>query len=162
MSAISYHYGSKEELYHACLKEEGKNVLALIQSILTPPEDKADFKAKLKLFMDQFFEQSFNNRETILIISKDAGSRSAMESVENIFNEIPLAIGSFLEAAQKKGIIRKELDVGFICGNLMDPIFMQVLFADLPKSIKRKDIADPKVRHEFVCQQLDILTRGIL
>lgn len=161
VSAISYHFGSKGELYHACLKEEGKSVMVLIQSVLTDPEDQADFKAKLKLFIDQFFEHSYNNREAILIISKDAGSKSTMKHVENIFNEIPLGITAFLEAAQKKGIIREDLDVGLVCSSILDPIFMKVLFADLPKNIKRKDINDPVVRHEFVCQQADILTRGL-
>lgn len=161
VSAISYHFGSKEELYQSCLKEEGQNVMAIINSVLTTPENKADFKAKLKLFLDQFFEHSYMNREAILIISKDVNSKSAMDSVHTIFNQIPEAITAFLREAQEKDIIRKDIEVEFLCNYLTNPIFMQVLFAEVSKSFKQKNMADPQARHDFVAQHIDILTAGI-
>lgn len=135
--------------------------MAIINSVLTTPENKADFKAKLKLFLDQFFEHSYMNREAILIISKDVNSKSAMDSVHTIFNQIPESITAFLREAQERDIIRKDIEVEFLCNYLTNPVFMQVLFAEVSKSFKQKNMADPQARHDFVAQHIDILTSGI-
>lgn len=161
VSAISYHFGSKEELYRSCLKEEGQSLIALVQSILIAPENQADFKAKLKLYLSQFFDHAMLNRDSILIVSKDANSKSAMETVHTIFSKIPESITAFLQEAQAKEIIRKEIDIQSLCHMITSPIFMQVLFADQTRLYKQKDLAVAQFRHQFVDQQVEILTNGI-
>ena len=159
MSAISYHFGSKEALYSECFRVEVNDVQAIITKILTEPEDQADFKSKLSLFLKQFFDHSFKNRETILIIGKDVGSKAAMESMQKIFKDIPDGITSFLQAAQDRKILNKDLNLNFMCSFLIDPLFMQVLF--LEHSKPKRNFSDPHVREDFIEQLLDVFFKGI-
>lgn len=101
------------------------------------------------------------NRDSILIVSKDATSKSAMETVQTIFSKIPESITSFLQEAQEKEIIRKEIDIHSLCQMLTSPIFMQVLFADQSRLYKQKDLAVAQFRYQFVDQQVEILINGI-
>src|SRR5690606_8340540 len=114
VSAISYHFGGKDELYQACLKDDGLNIIQIMETILTPPTSLEDFKAKLCLFLNQHFDNSYNNRELILIISKDVSSKNAMDSINKIFHKIPETIENFFKTAQNAGIIRKDLDVSML------------------------------------------------
>lgn len=159
MSAISYHFGSKEGLYRECFQEEGQDLLTIVKMTLTPPENKVDFKTRLSTFLNQYFDHSFKNRETILLLGKDVGSKSAMESIEKLFNEIPDGIIRFLISAQDKKIIRADLNLDYLCSFLLDPIFMQVLFADHTKL--KKAFSDPQVRKDFVDQHLSVFFNSI-
>lgn len=160
VSAISYHFGSKEGLYSECFRIQGNDVQAIISKVLTEPENLEDFKSKLSLFLIQFFEHSFKNRETILIIGKDVGSKSAMESIEKIFKDIPDGITSFLQAAQERKILKKELTPNFVCSFLIDPLFMQILFLEHTKA--KRNFSDPHVRQNFVEELLAVFFDGIL
>lgn len=159
VSAISYHFGSKEGLYRECFQVEGQDTMAIIRSVLTPPKDRNDFESKLTLFMYKFFENCFKNRETILIIGKDIGSKSAMESMEKLFSEIPDGVWAFLQEAQNRKILRKDLDLKVMCSLLINPLFMQILF--LEQSRTKWNFSDSKAREAFVDQLLSICFSGI-
>lgn len=161
VSAISYHYGSKEELYRECLKEDGINICKLMGSVFQTPENEADFKVKIRMFLVQFFEYSFNNRDLILMISKDVNSKMAMESIHTIFEELPNILSNFFKEAQDKGIIRKELDTMVMGDLLIQPVFMHVLFAESSRLHKNRDVSDPVYRQHIVDQQLMILFENL-
>jgi AcrR family transcriptional regulator len=161
VSAISYHFGNKEELYRACLKEEGMNIMTLFKSILLPPVDRADLEAKLRLFLGQFYEYSLNNRELILILAKDISSKITHECMQSNFDHIPSTITIFFKQAQDKGIIRASLDSGTIAELLCNSVFMNVLFADFNKTYKKKNLADSTYRQELIEKQISILRSGL-
>lgn len=159
ISAISYHFGSKEGLYRACLTEDGSNIIQLMNTILSSIQDEADFKAKLRIFMLQMFEYFIGNRELILMISKDVSSRQAMDIAHRIFNKIPEKLTAFFKEAIEKEIIRKDIDP-FILGELIvHPLFTQTLFLERP--LRNKSLTQLNERNLFIEQQLGLLSQGI-
>jgi AcrR family transcriptional regulator len=161
VSAISYHFGSKEELYRACLKMDGTNILTMMKNVLSPATDVHDLKAKLRLFLAQFYEYSVQNKELIHIISRDVSSRSTYETIHTVFQEFPETFTVFLADAQTKSIINKELDPRVLSKMVTNQVFMQVLFSDLSKSYFNQDIADSAFRDFLIDQQLRVLFKGI-
>src|SRR5690606_12958992 len=111
----------KEELYRACLTEDGTNILQLMEHILLPPENVADLKVKLRLFLMQFFDYSINNREMILMISKDVNSKMAMESIHKIFRIIPEKLSAFFQSAIDQKIVRPDLEASSLCDLVVQP-----------------------------------------
>lgn len=161
MSAISYHFGSKEELYRACLCEEGSNVIQMMEQILLPVEGKEDFKAKLRLFLLQLFEHNANNKEVIHMVSKDVSSKLAVESLHKIFQRVPEKLTEFFQDAIDKGIVRKDLDPTVLGDIITNPLFTQTLFSDVSRFGRHKNVADPAYRSHFVDQQLSLLFESI-
>ncbi len=159
ISAISYHFGSKEELYRACLTEDGSNIIQLMNTILSSIEDEADFKAKLRIFMIQMFDYFMNNRDLILMISKDVNSRLAMESIHKIFNKIPDKLTGFFKEAIEKGILRKDIDPETLGQLIINPLFMQTLFSEKPS--KNRILSDANERNSFIEQQLLVFFQSI-
>ena len=161
VSAISYHFGSKEELYRACLKTDGVNIMTLMKNVLSPATDLADLKAKLRLFLAQFYDYSVQNKELIHIISRDISSKSTYDTIHTVFQEFPETFTVFLADAQAKNILNKELDPRFLSKMVTNQVFMQVLFSDHSKSYFNQDISDPKYREFLIDQQLRVLFKGI-
>lgn len=160
MSAISYHFGGKDELYKACLSEEGSNILHFMETILTEPLGLDDFKAKLRLYMIHHFEHAVKNRELILMISRDVSSKAAMVNVHKIFRNVPDRMNSFFEEAQKKGFIKPTVKTDYLGDYFLGPIFMQVLFAE--NLIEPKDVYSPQFREQFVTELIENFLNGIL
>ena len=161
ISAISYHFGSKEELYHACLSDQGSNFLQLTESILLTPENEADFKVRLKCFMSQFFDHSIKNRELILMISKDANSKFAMESLHKIFQVIPEKLTFFFQKSIEQGLIRSDVDPSILCDQIINAYFVQTLFAETNQTFKKTSALDSSYRARFIEQQLKTIIDGV-
>lgn len=162
MSSISYHFGGKEDLYRECLREHGTNFVNLLSKILTPAHDRSDFESKLKLFVSQHIEFSSENREMVLMVTKDILlTNLAGDDTHKIFSQVPEIIQQFFQDAQKKGIIRDDVDINVLSDLIMSPGFMQVLFSDFKQSMKKKCILDGKYRETFSDQVVNILIRGI-
>lgn len=130
-----------------------------MNTILSSIEDEADFKAKLRIFMIQMFDYFMNNRDLILMISKDVNSRLAMESIHKIFNKIPDKLTGFFKEAIEKGILRKDIDPVTLGQLIINPLFMQTLFSEKPS--KNRILSDANERNSFIEQQLLVFFQSI-
>ena len=130
-----------------------------MNTILSSIEDEADFKAKLRIFMIQMFDYFMNNRDLILMISKDVNSRLAMESIHKIFNKIPEKLTAFFKEAIEKGILRKDIDPVTLGQLIINPLFMQTLFSEKPT--KNRILSDANERNSFIEQQLLVFFQSI-
>lgn len=162
VSAISYHFGSKEELYRACLCGDGLNVIQLMDQILLPVEGKDDFKAKLRLFLLQLFEHNVQNKEVIHMISKDVSSKLAIESLHKIFHRIPEKLTEFFQTAIDRGVVRSDLDPKVLGDIITQPLFIQTLFSEASKFGGHKNVSDPTYRAHFIDQLLSLIFESIL
>lgn len=159
VSAISYYFGSKEELFQATVMAGAEARIRSAETILTPPESADDFKAKLKIFVGQFFDNSCENSCLIRIISRDMKIIAGNENVHAYFKKIPEIMEAFFINAQQSKIISQDFAPQVLVDTLLSPYFMRVLFADVNKGI---DIHDPKVRQQLVDQHMELVCRGIL
>jgi len=136
------------------------SLLHLMERILTPPTSKEDFKLKLSLFLNEYFANTVRKRDLILIVSKDVNSKNAMGSINDIFQKIPLITNEFFLAAQKNGIISESLETTLLGDLFLNPLFMQVLFAD--RFVHKNDVTSPEFQKKYVSQQIDVILNGLL
>lgn len=159
VSAISYYFGSKEELFNATMVAGAERRIKSIQSVLTPPENIEDFKAKLRIFLHQFFENSCENSCTIQIIVRDHKIIAENESVRTYFQIIPSIVAKFFREAQEKGILKKEFDPEILVDLTFSPYFMKILFSDTRLGTHT---LDQETRHRMVEQHIEIFCNGYL
>lgn len=159
VSAISYYFGSKEELFQATVMAGAEARIRSTEMILTPPDNAEDFKAKLKIFLSQFFDNSCENSSMIRIISRDMKIIAGNENVQVYFEKIPSTVAQFFKNAQEKKIIRGDFDPRLLVDMVFSPYFMRVLFADVNSPF---DIHDADARHSFVEQHIELICKGFL
>lgn len=158
VSAISYYFGSKEELFHATMVEGAERRIKSIQGVLTTPENVDDFKTKLRIFLHQFFENSCDNSCTIRIIARDNKLIAENESVRAYFKIIPDIVAKFFGEAQERGILKKDFDPQILVDLTFSPYFMKILFADT----KLGTPIDQDTRQRMVDQHIEIFCNGYL
>lgn len=159
VSAISYYFGSKEELFQATVMAGAEARIKSAELILTAPESPEDLKAKLKIFLNQFFDNSSGNSCLVRIISRDMNIIAGNANVQAYFKKIPEIIERFFASAQESGIVSKDFDPQVLVDCVLSPYFMRVLFSDVNTVV---DINDPEVRHHLVDQHIELICRGIL
>src|SRR5690606_5092705 len=139
VSAISYYFGSKEELFHATVMAGAEARIKATESILTAPESVEDFKVKLKIFLNQFYDSSIENTSIIRIISRDMKIIKENANVQAYFKKIPETVANFFALAQERSIIKKDLNPRALVDFIISPYFMHVLFSDVSTDFDLKD-----------------------
>lgn len=159
VSAISYYFGSKEELFHCTLVDDTQRRIKNAQGILTAPENAEDFKTKLKMFLTNFFEDSCENSCTIRIIARDMKIITGNENVHAYFKKIPDTLALFFKQAQDKNILKSHFDPRSLVDFALSPYFIHVLFSSTKHYF---DINDAQMRQKFVDQHLSLICDGYL
>lgn len=121
MSLISYHFGGKEGLYLAIIRELGVERLNEVREILKPAQSIEDFRVRLTLHCSAVLRAHVERPDLYTIIHRECESRSPL--FEDLFRSafMPLfeVLIQFLSEAQKNGIMRGDLDPTISAHQLM-------------------------------------------
>lgn len=112
VSAIKYHFGSKEDLYRECFKHFGESRLSTISSILSNTQSRSEFRANVARYCHDFIESSIANMALTKMVMREIEAQNPL--IEDIFQETFLKIfqtfANALNQAKKYGHIRENLD----------------------------------------------------
>lgn len=160
---ISYHFGGKEGLYRACLKEFGEHRLQLTRGMLEAPTSLAEFKVRVKLFIQALVESNASTPEFSQIIGKEieAGLPVASDIFEMTFLEAMQNLLRFFTRAQEAGIVRKDVDPIFIANIIYGTVAHLTRFHTVSKKYFKCSIVEPKNREKLVDTLVETLMSGV-
>jgi AcrR family transcriptional regulator len=111
-SLINYHFVNKQGLLQACLEPFAKGRMEAISRILNEPASKDEFRVRIRLFADEMLEAHLSDPFSFEIVDREVKASNPV--IFKIFSETLLiafkAVVSFFAQAQKKGLLRKEVD----------------------------------------------------
>jgi TetR/AcrR family transcriptional regulator len=164
ISLISYHFNGKEGIFRTCLEDFAHGRLKEAEQVLTLPESKEDLKAKLKIWMQQFLRCHVEDADVCTILHREniAENKFMWEIFEGTFLKTFEAMVNFLEAARKKGILRKELDCNVATQIIFGFLVHMGRNQEAQKKHFGKSIADDKYRAHFAEQAIGIVLNGAL
>jgi AcrR family transcriptional regulator len=118
ISLISYHFKGKEGLYRTCIEKLGKARLAMTERVLQEPQSVEEFKVRLSLFIDDFFNAHLEEPELSKIVARECEMNMPLtqDIFKNTFFKMFETIVHFFKSAQNKDLIRKDLDVEVMSG----------------------------------------------
>lgn len=163
ISLISYHFNGKEGLLRKCVEKFGETRLRESEKILTTPDTKEDLKAKMKFWAQQFLLCQVEDDQICQILHRE--NLLEREFMGDIFQSTFLkafeAMVKFLQAAKKKGIVRKEIDPLIAAGM----IYGTLLHLGQTKKIQEKQfgisIENEKYRAQAIEQFMAVILNGI-
>jgi AcrR family transcriptional regulator len=135
ISLVSYHFKGKEGLYRACFEHYGQKKSAGPMRVLQPVASKEELRIRLNLFLDEFWGNHLEDRDMMCLIHREeeTGFKMAHDIFRKLFVRIYEQFIAILEDAQKKGILRKDLDPELV-GN--------VFFGSMVHSVAKDHISE--------------------
>lgn len=161
---VSYHFGGKEGLYRACLEEFGKARLELARKILVPAGTAQDVRERVGRLVDLYLDSVAEDPEIHRLIQREveAGLPIAKDVYERTFLKLLRALHGFFEAAQEKGILRRDLDAFTLVAMVHGTITQLMRMEPIGKQYFHRAFSDRKERARHAKTLIGVLLDGAL
>lgn len=163
IAAVNYHFKSKENLYKQLLLRFAEAGNAHFEKTLMPAKSLDEFKVRLEMFLGVGLEGILKNPDLPKMLMKNMDLMPQISEVVFVDNfQTPhVFLEKFFRDAQKKGIIRKDLDCKIIAQFIDNQMFAVIHKIIIEKNLK-KDISDPKFRRKWLEHTLELFFNGVL
>lgn len=116
ISLISYYFGNKEGLYKSIFLEFAESAQEQLGKILDEAKGakltKALYLKQMQMIIDRMIEMKFSRPYLHMMMVREllSGFPVAKEVFESLFEQLAERIIAIIKAAQKEGIVRKDLN----------------------------------------------------
>ena len=163
-NAVTYHFGSKEELYRVVLNCFADTQLAVAQRTLSAPiGSKEEFATRLEIFFSQLLDIYLANRDVIRILTKEFEQLVPMGEEGPVFEMLKTSrsIAEYVRAAIEVGVVSADVDPDIVAGLLLDRVINQARFTEAHQRFFGVSTRDETYREHWLRSTLRIVFHGI-
>lgn len=115
-SLIRYYFGDKVGIYRACLDLYGNTRLSSAVRILQPVASVEEFKVRLKIMIQEIIDSLQQDPDLSRMMMREMESEEpiAADVIRTTLVKMAEAFVHFFTSAQKKGILRKDINPLFL------------------------------------------------
>ncbi len=163
VAAINYHFGSKQGLFEAVVKDFTLLKLSMVVMVLEPTKTLDEFRLHITMFMKQFLLMASNEHEAFRMLNRniETFSRLAPKDFKAIFVNIHTQFLKFVEAAQNAKIIRPDIDVEILTQILFGGLMDLARNNALRKAVNKKSIDNESFRDQYVTTFVEGILNGV-
>lgn len=168
LSLISYYFGGKEGLYLELIRNFALNIKCELQSIVDMFEAEGSSVESIQKFLTELVGNHSRIRERhphmgrIMQRERFSGLPFAKEIYETTFAPVARALVAQLVKAQKKGLIRKEINPLLIVIFLQEAIIGFHNLMDCPLKLFDSPLEKTKNFKDYENQLVNIFLNGIM
>ena len=163
ISLVSYHFGGKENLYHACLSPWVESKIEFLEKQILRPKTREEFKVRLKMFIEKIMEDDLDFEDAGCVIHRDVELDDPV--LQDIFKKtiMPLfdRLVGFIHNGQKESFIRKDLDPNYVALLFLGGIQHTIRLDKLRFTLRGETLHDAKVREKTVNTALEMFFNGM-
>ena len=163
-NAITYHFGSKENLYRAVLNGFADAQLAVAQRALSAPvETKEEFTVRLEVFFAQILDTYLEHQDVVRIVASEFEQLVPMGDEGPVFEMLKTshAVADFVRSGQERGIVSDDIDADVVAGLLIDRVLNQARFSKAHTRFFGVSTQDETYREHWLRATLRIVLGGI-
>lgn len=163
VSALHYHFESKENLLGEIIASLGKEHLSFVQKTLKEPKSMEDFKARLEIFLEELIDLFRRNpTQTLILIKESDFTLPALGDALAFFREVHILLSQFFSQAQKSGYFTKSLPTDFVATFVIHHAANQFRDMELRKKNKKKTIMHEDYKKEWVVNTIRFMFDGCI
>jgi AcrR family transcriptional regulator len=164
VSAVNYHFGSKEGLLLSIVKDFIHNGLHNAAKILDAPASVEEFRIRLEIFLKEFYSAASKDIETVQIIHERLNyiAKNQPEVFDEMFLEFHDRIIKFFTVARDNGILRADVDPFFATMMVMGSATNLFKTCNIHERYHDFKITDANKIQEFVRFQVRTLLNGMV
>lgn len=163
LSLVSYYFQGKEGLYRACIQEFARTKQLRAQELLKPAQSFEELRVKLRLLIETMIQDNLHEPNSCKMVLREIDAGLPLAS--DIFQETLLVsfkvLIDFFHSAQKKKILKKDIDPFAIAAVLHGTIFHMFRTDCVAKKYFNLSLEDKKHRDHMIDQFLNLLLGGI-
>ena len=162
VSLVSYYFSGKEGLYRECLKEAGARRVANAEQQLQPAKNAAELKSRVTAYVRDALNVLAEDRDSPKLIAAelDRGRDLFADVLKDVFFKVHLAIATFLEAAQKQGLVRRDIDPRGLASMIQGLISNESRLDRAKERFYGLSLKDTKHREDCVAQIVALFLNG--
>lgn len=165
ISLVSYHFGGKEGLYKACLETEVGDVTVFFDKYIANFSSQAEYKLKLKMFVDGIITRNLEHKDVGCIIRRDIEMDPIDPIILDVFKKtiVPMfeRLILFIRKGQEVGYLRADLDAKQICVLFMGGIQHAIRTDHLRKRLFGVSLQDPKEKESLINTAVEMFFGGL-
>lgn len=160
LGAVTYHFGSKEALYHAVLRE-----------VLTPLRDRVlaacgsggSTRERIGLVVRAVFEHLWDNPDQPrFMVGLRLGERSFPPAILEIVGPVLAELVALVEEGQKEGFIRPGTPLLFVLSVLSQPVYVMIVTHRAPRSMLPLDPDTAEGKAAYLDHMVEFAVRGLM
>lgn len=160
LGAVTYHFGSKEGLYHAVLEE-----------VLTPLRDRVlevcggggSTRDRIGGVVRAVFEHLWDNPDQPrFMVGIRVGERSFPPVIMEIIGPVLGALLSLVEQGQREGYIRPGSPLLFVLSLLSQPVYVMIVAHRAPRELLPVDPGTAEGKAAFLDHMTEFAVRGLV
>ena len=161
-SLVSYHFGGKRGLYHACISNLFTRSAQSSDRILTPPVSAVEFRLRTTLFLEEMLDRYSEDPDAFKIIYHDLENDDAIHlGVTEQVVEVYQRYVDFMRAAKGQGLLAVGIDPETASSILFSVTNNLMRSDDLSVKYVGKTIRDPAYRKHMIQQIIQIFFDGV-
>lgn len=161
VSAINYHFESKENLYAEIVTCFAQKNLHSITKTLTAVNSQEELKLRIEFFIGSLLDFMFDNyAQTMLVLKQVDLSDSKMQSALAVFMQISDTLNGFLKSAQERGFIRSNVNVAVLANLLFNHIASEVKHDEFNEGLNHKTLREHSYRSDWIRNTISIIFEG--
>jgi len=164
-NAITYHFGSKQNLYDLILSQFADlQVTYVKRTLVSTFETKQEFLLRLEMFFEGMLDSYLANREVLLIALRDFEQRS-LDKQASVYSELVktnFLVSNYITAGKEKGFVADDIDADIVAGIMLDRLVNQARFTHNHKQYFDVTTLDEEYRAYWVKATLRVLLGGLV
>lgn len=163
VSAVNYHFGSKEGLLIAIVKEFVQNGLHTAAKILDAPSSLEEFRVRLEIFLKEFYAAASKDIDAVQIIQERLNyiAKSQPEVFDEMFLDFHQRMIHFFASARDRGILRQDVEPFFATMMVMGSATNLFRTCAIHERHHNFNINDKEKIQEFVNFQVRTILNGM-
>jgi len=162
-SLVSYYFGGKEGLFHACLENFGEERLEIAEKMLIHPRSRQEFEIRLGLFAEELINVHIEQSDLATLIHREFENQNpaSMEIFKKTFFKAFEVFISFFESAQKQKIIRQDINPRIAGAILMGCVKSYLMYKKVKKGFLGFGVEDVSSRKKIKEHLIKIFCEGL-
>lgn len=164
VSAISYHFGGKEELFRHCLKKNRDENEYDFDAVFKTVSSKEEALGVLREYIESIFDYTFRNFDAMRMLIKEADTdnKIAEDILLELHQKAANGLEKFLLETQGQGFIAASIDPQVIRKILYGLIVSSINSFNFDHRIGQGNFADAEYRSKLADQVMKIFSNGIV